>query len=188
LATALSVDVTNDGNGRVERIFGGSFTAGVPVLIALQVSPGRDASPYVVEEKLPDDWQIIWASHDGVGEDNVIRWGPFYDGAARTLTYRAVSGNSRSFFGTVSFGGSTSFVQDRRNPPGIIITRNSGGSTSVRFQSDGGRWVLECTDSLEDRVWKESSARYEIVKEREIILTDDTANTGKRFYRVRAAE
>jgi hypothetical protein len=186
--TALSITGTSDANGKAERIFGGSFTAGIPVLIALQVSAGPENNSYVVEEKLPDDWQILWASHDGLSQNNVIRWGPFNDGVSRTLTYRAVSGTGKGFFGTGSFDGTTSFIQDHRNRPGIVISRNTEGRSTLRFQSDGGRWVLEYTDSLISGAWSESSATYSTNAEGEIVLTDSTADAGQRFYRLRAAE
>ena len=49
-----------------------------------------DAAAYAIEEKSPAGWSVSAMSHDGHLDEaaGVIRWGPFFDGQDRTLSYR----------------------------------------------------------------------------------------------------
>jgi hypothetical protein len=68
------------------------FTNGVPVLFSLKVTPATNVLVYAVEEELPAGWEFVTASD---GATNVtrgkLRWGPFFDAKARTLSFEVAA-------------------------------------------------------------------------------------------------
>lgn len=95
----------------VMRSLPGFYRAGEPVDVLLAARPDGGVEAYGVEEQLPPGWNAEAISHDGVLDpaSGRVRWGPFFDGAARDLTFRIVvpagSVGTRSFSGAGQFGG-----------------------------------------------------------------------------------
>ncbi len=77
----------------VGRQVPGLFVADVPVPVTLAVTPPFAANSYAVEEHLPAGWTVRDLSDGGEWDavNNAVKWGPFFDHAARRLTYQAIA-------------------------------------------------------------------------------------------------
>ncbi|MCD4749929.1 MAG: hypothetical protein K8R59_11195 [Thermoanaerobaculales bacterium] len=67
------------------------FSPGVPVQISLKAQPDAGTLAYIVEETVPEGWEVVDAG-DGFVESRsgVLRFGPYFDDAARDLTYQVM--------------------------------------------------------------------------------------------------
>ena len=66
-------------------------------VVAIEVQPGA-AAAYAIEESMPAGWSVSAVDENGLFDPAArqVRWGPFFDGNARQLSYRAVPGTSSS--------------------------------------------------------------------------------------------
>ncbi|MGK0239612.1 MAG: hypothetical protein ACI92G_003090 [Candidatus Pelagisphaera sp.] len=62
-------------------------------LVTLEAVPDPDTVVYAMEEQLPEDAYPRTVSHNGAYDPylNKVKWGPFFDDAARILSYQIVS-------------------------------------------------------------------------------------------------
>lgn len=91
------------------RSLPGYFEPGVAFPASIALSPEPGVAFCVVEETLPVGWQVSAPSHGGffLPELRRLRWGPFTDDEARTLTFTLTPpSNAR---GSVSFSGQAYF-------------------------------------------------------------------------------
>lgn len=65
------------------------YVPGVKVVVQLRAEPRMGTTSYSVEEQPPDGWAVNSISDGGSydSESGTVRFGPFNDGLARTLTY-----------------------------------------------------------------------------------------------------
>lgn len=95
----------------VERDLPESYMPGVLVTVKLIAKPTSGVTAWAVEEQPPTGWVFGQASHDGVYDQSSgkIKFGPFTDSVARTLTYTVfpptASTGSKTFTGIVSVNG-----------------------------------------------------------------------------------
>jgi len=88
-----------------------TFSQGVLAVITIEANPESGVLTYAVEETPPAGWSIGAINEGGVydGISGTVKWGPFFDGSARTLTYEAsaptTGSGSASFQGVASFDG-----------------------------------------------------------------------------------
>lgn len=84
-------------------------TAGLSVSIT--VTPDGTTQAYAVEDSPPMGWVVSIINESGGwdGLNNKVKWGPFFDHAARTLTYQITApegeAGEKTFSGTASFDG-----------------------------------------------------------------------------------
>jgi hypothetical protein len=78
--------------------------------VDILILPGGGVQVYAVEEIVPAGWIVLGASDDGVYDvaSGKLRWGPFFDGANRRLTF-AVAPSAQSSRMPVVFTGLASF-------------------------------------------------------------------------------
>jgi len=92
-----------------------TYTAGTPLLISIVVTPSDSTLAYAIEDTPPEGWAVSDISHAGVYDavNKKVKWGPFFDNNARTLTY-TVTPNGPPWIGGF-YGGTVSF--DGTNAP-----------------------------------------------------------------------
>lgn len=97
------------------------------------VTPKPGAISWAVQDSVPAGWSASNISHGGVFDSStrMVKWGPFFDDTARTLTCDLVSGfvaGVAQFQGTASFDGvalqitGASSVSVEAPPPAVSVT------------------------------------------------------------------
>ncbi|MGA1863726.1 MAG: PQQ-binding-like beta-propeller repeat protein [bacterium] len=87
------------------------YAPGYPATITIGVEPDAQTSSYAVEDTPPAGWTVSDINLNGIWDsiNQKVKWGPFFDNAQRTLTYKvtAPSGASGCYplSGTASFDG-----------------------------------------------------------------------------------
>ena len=82
-----------------------------PLTVTITVTPGGTASSYAVEDSPPNGWTVTNINESGLWDsvNKKVKWGPFFDYNARTLTYQAtppvVETETKMFSGSASFDG-----------------------------------------------------------------------------------
>ena len=82
-----------------------------PLSVTITVTPGGTTSSYAVEDSPPSGWTVSNINENGQWDDanKKVKWGPFFDHNARTLTYQAtppvVETETKMFSGSASFDG-----------------------------------------------------------------------------------
>jgi len=106
--------------------FGGGKAAGMlssvgsgEIEVEVLATPQSAGTTYAVEDSPPAGWSVDRISHSGHydAETGSVRWGPFVDGQARTLTYVASPSegeNAGVFAGIVSFDGAAVTISGLR--------------------------------------------------------------------------
>lgn len=125
--------VPSGGNSAVSTL-PASYTPGTALTVSLVVTPDFSAFSYVVEDQPPLGWTVSNISQGGLLDtgNRKVKWGPFFDNTARTLTYQvtppAAAAGSVSFAGLASFDGAnvtitgqrTTISEGRGTPPAPI--------------------------------------------------------------------
>jgi hypothetical protein len=100
------------------------YAPGAPVLVSIAVTPPSGAGIYAVEDAPPGAWAVGKIDNNGAWDNHgkKVKFGPFFDGNARTLTYQAIPPpgefGGRIFAGTASFDGDDFLIMgDRRIKP-----------------------------------------------------------------------
>jgi hypothetical protein len=183
----------------VKRTVAASYRANQAVPVTVAVGPTDDTKAYAVVETPPTGWTVRNISHEGRWDDKnrKIKWGPFFDQTARTLTYEAVPGPSAT--GAADFAGRGSFdgvgqIADGplrmwpaglTPPPSLAFLPPAAAGLNVQLQGEAGR-------------------RYEILSSDDLVnwTSDDTmtlnsqgranvpvnATPQARFLRLRSVE
>jgi hypothetical protein len=96
-------------SGLAARVLPSSYQPSQDVAAAIQVVPETGVSVYAVEETVPTGWGAAGMSEGGVfvASSRTVKWGPFVDGASRTLTYTAQP--PANAHGLAVFGGGARF-------------------------------------------------------------------------------
>ena len=102
---ASNLTVLPPSQGTVLRSLAGFFHPGVAFTVTNALSPEAGVGFCVVEETVPEGWAVTNVSHYGflLPGTHRLRWGPFTEDTAQTLTFTLVPpGTAR---GSVTFGG-----------------------------------------------------------------------------------
>lgn len=95
----------------VHRELPAGYSPGVSFLVTLRADPPEGTFAYAVEDRPPASWRVTEVSSDGAFDaaNGKVKFGPFTDDAARTLTYRVTPPASATgryaFTGTGSVNG-----------------------------------------------------------------------------------
>jgi len=87
------------------------YTPGTPLSVTISVAPPQLTTYYAVEDTPPLGWSVSNIGSGGIYDsvNNKIKWGPFTDSLARTLTYTTTSpigeNGEKVFSGAISIGG-----------------------------------------------------------------------------------
>jgi hypothetical protein len=100
----------------------GGYAPGQPMQVTVQVNPDASVQAWATEDSPPSGWTVTSISNSGVFDsvNGKVKWGPLFDGVARTLSYSATPPAGTS--GTEPFTGKSSF-------DGVNVTTT--GSTSL---------------------------------------------------------
>ena len=113
--------------------------------VRLVALPASGVKSYAVEEKLPAAVVPIAISHGGVWDvmNNLVRWGPFQDGAARTFTNRYAGEEGTNYLrGMASFDGLGRTVS---GPDALVLNRIIKQPAATPVISPAGSTTLPVT-------------------------------------------
>ena len=97
-----------------------TFFPGASFGVTNSVTPIPGTSAYAVEDQVPQGWDALDVSDGGVFDPatRTVKWGPFFEGASRQLTYVAVAPSNAVtavvFEGTGNFDGAEVTIAGRR--------------------------------------------------------------------------
>jgi hypothetical protein len=173
-------------------------TNGSNFAVSLAVAPPAGTPGYMVEETLPVGFTATNISAEGASDstNNVITWGPFWDGLARNLTYTLVpppgfsgaatlSGEALLFGATATTGGdSTVQVGPPPMQPRLALIQFAPGLFGMSITGEVGRtYRVEASDNLRPGTW--TSLITVIVTESPFEIIDpDSVGKPTRFYRI----
>jgi outer membrane protein assembly factor BamB len=97
--------------GFARRFLPDGYSAGATFNATIVTHSLTDISFYVIEDTPPAGWSVGQVSDNGVYDaiNNIVRFGPFFDGLGRTLSYQVTPPLTQT--GSASFSG-TFFVDD----------------------------------------------------------------------------
>jgi len=128
------------GTGSAASSFAAScYTPGAGLGVSIAVTPDASTQNYAVEDAPPSGWTVSNISIGGSFDDvnKKVKWGPFFDNSARTLSYTATppvgSSGDGSFDGVASFDGSNAPITGAR-----VITKCCSPSISPTSRSHEG--------------------------------------------------
>jgi hypothetical protein len=163
--------------------------------VVVSVTPPAGAAAYAVEEKPPRGWAVSNLSHEGSYDPDtgVIRWGVFYDGSTRALSYTLTPPPSVIAVG--GFDGELSFDGQLVNVPSQSVT--SAGSAPIRItrlDATAQGLSLEISGPAgQTAIIEESSDLVNWTNSQSIFLPDgkvnfatEAAGSNALFYRLRA--
>jgi hypothetical protein len=131
---ASSVTVSSGGGG--STVVRAILTGGVGQAdVSLLVTPAPSVSVYAVEDAVPAGLTASSINESGSWDsvNRKVKWGPFFDSSARTLTYQASwSAGTYSLSGVGSFDGTgVTTTGDTSIPPPVAPQADAGNDTSV---------------------------------------------------------
>lgn len=95
---------------------------GRAIEVVVQAAPAAGTRAWAVEDRVPAGWEVTAVSHSGRidVETSSVKWGPFFDDQARTLTYTVRPVGTQpddrvGFTGIVSFDGQATAVTGVRS-------------------------------------------------------------------------
>lgn len=164
-------------------------------LVTIDVQPGAGISAYNVEERVPSGWLVIDLSNDGIfdSEMGMVRWGPFLDNDARSLSYRLVPPNylaaAAQLLGEAAFDGETVTLT------GATLVTTGTAAAQLRFLSTehraDGTVILRLSGAAGQVCTIESSADLvEWTPLADVFLSQgeldyiDQAQNSQRYYRL----
>jgi hypothetical protein len=157
--------------------------------VQITVRPPASTSTYALEEKVPAGWAVMTPDNNGVVASGVIRWGPFYDAAERTITYTAIpAGTDGTLQGAVSFNGSSQLVNGELKAgsawPEIQLQRSGGTITLQLSEAAPADAIVEAADSLDSDVWTVVGR----VATGSSAITVEAGSGEQRFFRLNLAQ
>ena len=79
---------------KVTRALSATRSCGTPITVTLAVAPAAGGHCYAVEDAVPSGWVVSGISGGGACLAGKVKWGPFFDAQARTLSYQLAPGHS----------------------------------------------------------------------------------------------
>jgi hypothetical protein len=183
----------------VERSLGSIYKPNQPAPITLSVTPGDNTKAYAVVETPPTGWTVRNLSHEGRWDEanRKIKWGPFFDATARTLTYEAVPGpasnGAADFTGRGSFDGlgqiadgpARMWTEGLNSGPRLVFATPSANGLALEIVGDAGRRyeILISSDLIQWEPWQTVTLDSQGRAQRSV---DPAA--GSSFLRLRSLE
>lgn len=129
----------------------GCYTAGNGVTVNIAVTPDGSTSVYAVQDIPPGAWSVSNINNGGSFDsvNMMVKWGPFFDHAGRTLSYTVTpptgSSASASFAGTASFDGSSLSISGSRVISRCCSYSISPASSSYQAGASAGSVTIACS-------------------------------------------
>ncbi len=121
-----------------------NYTPGVGITVTISVTPDASTNVYAVEDTVPAGWVVSGINNSGAFDSNnhKVKWGPYFDNTARSLTYVVTpptgeTGN-KTFIGSVSFDGISVSVAGTRSLSPPVACTYSLGAANQSFAAGGG--------------------------------------------------
>ena len=137
--------------GSVSSLLPTQFVAGTSFTITNMATPATNTSVYAVEDAIPAGWTATNISDDGVfdGLNGKVKWGPYFDGTPRALTYAVLSplltpGLAR-FSGQGWFDTNAITITGQRQSLQIGTPSIPAPTITSLTAQDGGHFVLSFT-------------------------------------------
>jgi hypothetical protein len=130
-----------------------NYIAGVGLVVADIATPATNISAYAVQDTLPAGWTATNINDDGTFDaaNATVRWGPFFDNQARTLTYTAVppalASGVATFSGTASFDGSTVTIAGERQSVPVSALASTPAIQLVHATMVNGQFQFDFTNN-----------------------------------------
>ncbi len=179
-----------------------AFLAGSgPITVGLVIDPGEAGLAYAVEENPPPGWEVSDISDAGRRDttSGAVRWGPFFDSQARSLSYvltpPAGAFAEATFDGAASFDG-TSLTIDG---PATVSALPDEGAVTARFAgfqfsaANGFHAVLHGTPGQTYQIEVSTDLAHWVPLRTEVAggdghleFTDTDVSGEARFYRAQA--
>jgi hypothetical protein len=101
--------VASAGQSTCTRTLPATYQPAQGVAVSIQVTPAGSVQSYAVQDTPPASWTVSNISDGGAWDaaNKQVKWGPFFDNAARTLTYTTTPPAGES--GTKTFSGAADF-------------------------------------------------------------------------------
>jgi hypothetical protein len=139
------------GGTAVSSFSAANYAPGVSITVTLTVTPDASTQVYAVEDTTPLGWAVSNINNNGAFDstNRKVKWGPFLDNAALTLTYvvtpPAGETGTKTFVGSVSFDGVSVSVTGTRtlSPAPVCTYALSAASQSV--SASGGTGTFNVT-------------------------------------------
>jgi hypothetical protein len=109
--SSLKIVANTDLGSTAARSLPSTFSPPTALTVSIQVVPDSNVSVYAIEDIPPAGWTVSAIDNGGVLDtaNSQVKWGPFFDDSARTVTYQAtpsaVTTGLQTFVGTASFDG-----------------------------------------------------------------------------------
>ena len=185
-------------NGLAIAVLPKFFQTGVPITVAISLTPATNVLVQAAEDQPPAAWPVTDISTGGFYDSarGKVKWGPFFDAQPRTLSYRITpTADARStvrFLGGAAFDGKGAAFQGRRQ---IFLTGSQTGpalgppvfvpgtGASITLNGIPGE-VYELQMSADLLHWQ-VLATLTNVNSASTTLDAAAANLDSRFYRAR---
>ena len=97
------------GGTAVASFSAANYTPGGGITVSITITPDAGTQVYAVEDTTPLGWAVSNVNNSGAFDstNRKVKWGPFFDNAARTLTYLVTPPSGET--GTKTFAGAASF-------------------------------------------------------------------------------
>jgi hypothetical protein len=125
------------------RSFAASYHPGAALPVAIQTTLADAVLAHALEEQPPAGWLVTNINEGGVWDEvnGVIKWGPFFDHAPRTLAYDALpplnAAGPAQFAGTLSFDGDETVIGGSDLAAGVNPASAPAAGMQLIWQSDG---------------------------------------------------
>ncbi len=182
------------GPGRLGQGFRGVALRSVDAsVVSLRVLLPPDAGVYAAEEHVAAEPAAVSEGGSYDAEAGVVRWGPFVDGQARTLTYRigtaavaAAPEGSVSFDGVSTPVGTLAAVKPTVGPRLSHIGDTGDGAMQVVVEDDAfsGTSAYELETSTDLRTWR-AGGSFVNGPSAAFVRDEAPATDGPRFYRAK---
>ena len=163
----------------------------------INMRPRSGVLSHAVEDRVPPGFVVSGISHGGTFEttSRKVKWGPYFDGAVRSLTYEVVGPGNPSvgmeFGGVASFDGVDVPVADPAKATSAStagftgrdrLRRLPSGEVELRWTAEIGQsYRIEATDNLTE--WKElTTVTADMTDIR--FVDREGPRTNQRFYRI----
>ena len=157
---------------------------GTGFLVTIQVTPASEAQAWAAQDRVPAGSAPDQISDGGVfdAESGLVKWGPFFDGEARTLSYRAVGGRTNGYIGRISCDGMSASIGGQGTTRLAALEHLEDGA--IRLRLDGAlpeTGILEFSTDL--TTWQPVAAGQWARDEFGLRVTKPQA--ARVFYRLR---
>ncbi|HRY46591.1 MAG TPA: chitobiase/beta-hexosaminidase C-terminal domain-containing protein [Candidatus Paceibacterota bacterium] len=173
-----------------------AYVPGEPIVVTINLVPMAGTQAWAVEEEVPPGWLVSAISEQGLWSEATghIRWGPFMDAGARTLSYTVAppthAQGTSIFRGSVSMDGAEYPIQGAReikpalvSAPTLVFQGRDETTGQLRFEISG-RWGLESIVEVSSDLVSWQTMNVIPAPDGSLTLTINP-DVGAQFYRIR---